>query len=202
MNAVQPGIIANIYTTKEGFKNVHPWFNELKQQGLDPDFISMDGEISVIRAIKATWRKTKVQRCLYHIQREGMRWLRSHPKTLAGKELRQLLSTLTDIKSIKERNEFIRLFRHWIRRYYNFVQSLPTGTVAFKDLKRTIASIHNALPNMFHYLKNPSVPATTNALESFYSRLKADYQRHRGLSETHKISYLKWYCYYKNTNTL
>lgn len=202
MDSVRPKIIANIYTAKEGFKNVRPWLEELKQQGLAPNFISMDGERSVIRAIKATWRKVKIQRCLFHIQREGMRWLRSHPKTLAGKELRQLLSTLNNVKSIKERNEFTRSFRQWIRRYYNFVQSLPTSTVAFKDLKRTIALIHNALPDMFYYLKNPLAPATTNSLESFYSRLKADYQRHRGLSETHKIHYLKWYCYYKNTNTL
>lgn len=202
MDAVHPRVIANIYTAREGFKNVYPWLKELKQQGLSPDFISMDGERSVIRAIRATWPKTRIQRCLYHIQREGMRWLRSHPKTLAGKELRLLLSTLNNVKSIKERNEFTKSFRQWIKRYCHFVQSLPTGTVAFKDLRRTIALIHNALPDMFYYLRNSSVPATTNTLESFYSRLKADYQRHRGLSETHKIHYLKWYCYYKNTNTL
>ena len=32
------------------------------------------------------------------------------------------------------------------------------------------------------------------------SRLKADYCRHRGLSQEHRLQYLKWYCYFENTN--
>jgi len=58
--------------------------------------------------------------------------------------------------------------------------------------------INNALPNMFHYLTDQNIAYTTNLLESFYSRLKADFYRHRGLSEAHKINYLHWYCYLKN----
>jgi len=81
-----------------------------------------------------------------------------------------------------------------------FVNSLPKDKIAFKDLKRTIVLINNALPDMFYYLKEPIIPATTNMLESFYSRLKADYRRHRGLSQKHKIQYLKWYCFLKNNN--
>lgn len=51
---------------------------------------------------------------------------------------------------------------------------------------------------MFYYLKNKNVHATTNALEGFHSRLKSDYQRHRGLTEKHKIQYINWYCFLKN----
>ena len=146
------------------------------------------------------WPKAHIQRCLFHIQREGMRWLRTHPKTQAGKELRHLLSTLCHVKSFKERKAFIRAFEQWLERHNEFVQSLPKTEVAFKDLRRTIVLIKNALPDMFRYFGH-SLPATTNALESFYSRLKADYRRHRGLSQNNKIGYLKWYCYYKNSNT-
>ncbi|GAJ02672.1 unnamed protein product, partial [marine sediment metagenome] len=53
------------------------------------------------------WPKARVQRCLYHIQREGMRWLRTYPKTLAGRQLRSILRTLCSIKSVKEQNAFI-----------------------------------------------------------------------------------------------
>jgi len=158
----------------------------------------MDGERSVMRAIGLIWPHTKIQRCLYHIQREGMRWLRTYPITVAGKELRRLLCTLCCIKTIKERNQFIRNYKSWVNKYKDFVRSLPITTVAYKDLKRTMVLINNALPDMFHYLKEPSVPATTNAMESFYSRIKADYRRHRGLSQKHKIHYLQWYCYFKN----
>jgi hypothetical protein len=83
-------------------------------------------------------------------------------------------------------------------KYESFIKALPKSTVAHKDLKRTIVLLNNALPDMFYYLEDSQVQSTTNALEGFHSRLKADYQRHRGLSKEHKISYLNWYCYYKN----
>lgn len=194
-------IISNIYATQEGLQSVYPWFTRLEEQGLNPQYIVMDGERSVMRAIGLVWSAAKIQRCLYHIQREGMRWLRTYPKTQAGKDLRYLLRSLCDIKTIKERDQFIKNYKSWVNKYKDFVKSLPITTVAFKDLKRAMVLINNALPDMFHYLKEPCIPATTNTMESFYSRLKADYRRHRGLSQKYKINYLKWYCYFKNSNT-
>jgi transposase-like protein len=191
------------HTSKEGYKNVLPWFEQLKANGLQPLVITMDGEISVIRAIREVWPKTKIQRCLYHIQREGLRWLRTFPKTQAGRELRAILSTLASVKSFKDRDIFMQLFHAWINAHYAFIKTLPRSTIQFKDLKKTVTLIKNALPDMFHYLNDQNIPSTTNALEGFYSRLKSDYQRHRGLSPQHRINYLNWYCYLKNgpTNT-
>lgn len=200
MDAKGQDMISNIYTNKEGLNATYPWFSKLKSQGLKPLYVAMDGEISVIKAIRLVWPKTKIQRCLWHIQREGMRWLRTCPKTQAGKDLRFLLSTLCAIKTIKERNIFIKNYKAWLTKYKSFVKSLPTTNIAFKDLKRTIVLITNALPNMFYYLKEPVIPSTTNLLEGYYSRLKADYNKHRGLTKKHKINYLKWYCYLKNNN--
>ena len=202
MDAKSQNIISAIYTIKEGYKNTSPWFTRLKGQGLNPLYVVMDGEQSVIRAIKTVWPQTKIQRCLWHIQREGMRWLRTYPKTKAGKDLRYLLSTLCAIKTIKERNIFIKKYKNWLAKYDAFVKSLSSTDIAFKDLKKTVVLIKNALPDMFHYLKEPIIASTTNVLEGFYSRLKADYRKHRGLSKKHKIHYLKWYCFYKNNNNL
>ncbi len=201
MNAENQNIVSHIYAAKEGFKNVYDWFLNLKEQGLKPIAITMDGEQSVMRAIRTVWPLTLIQRCLYHIQREGMRWLRTYPKTQAGRELRAILSTLASIKSFKDRDIFIELFHSWINAHYASIMALPSSTIQFKDLKRTVILIKNALPDMFHYLKDSAIPHTTNALEGFYSRLKADYRKHRGLSEQHKINYLNWYCYYVNSNT-
>ena len=198
MNAKDQRIIAHTYANREGFQSTYPWFLQLKQQGLNPQYITMDGEQSVIRAIKLVWPKVKIQRCLWHIQREGMRWLRTYPKTQSGRDLRYLLMTLCRIKSGKERKAFIKNHQQWLSKYKKFVMSLPATTVAFKDLRRTMSLIRNALADMFYYLNDRAVYSTTNALESFHSRLKADYQRHRGLTEQHKIQYLNWYCYFKN----
>ena len=199
MNACDQSILDHLHTSKEGYQKVLPWFSQLKTKGLYPLVITMDGEKSVIQAIREVWPKTKIQRCLYHIQREGLRWLRSFPRTQAGRELRALLSTLASVKSFKDRDIFQELFHSWINAHYAFIKALPRTTIEFKDLKKTVTLIKNALPDMFHYLSDPHIPSTTNALEGFYSRLKSDYQRHRGLSPEHRISYLNWYCHLKNT---
>lgn len=201
MDAKTQNIISNIYANKEGFVSVYPWFKRLREQGLNPHYIVMDGEQSVMRAVAMVWPKAAIQRCLYHIQREGMRWLRTYPKTFAGRELRALLCTLCNIRSVKEQYDFTKSYKAWVNKYKGFVRSLPVTNIAFKDLKRTMVLINNALPNMFHYLKERCIPATTNVIESFYSRLKADYRRHRGLTQKNKINYLQWYCFFKNSNT-
>lgn len=198
MEAQGQKIISHVYDQKEGYKAALGWFQDLRAQGLDPLYITMDGERYVTRAIMEIWPKTKIQRCLYHIQREGMRWLRSNPKTPAGAMLRELLKTVCQIRTKRERELFKKAYAAWVETYRDFVLGLPRSQVAYKDLKRTMVLIKNALPDMFHYLNDPEVHKTTNALEGFYSRLKADYRSHRGLSLRHRISYLSWYCYFKN----
>jgi hypothetical protein len=199
MEARHQNIISHIYSKKEGYNNVYQWFLDLREQGLNPAFITMDGELSVIRAINEVWPKTLIQRCLYHIQREGLRWLRTYPKTEAGRALRSLLKSLCRIRTLREKSLFVRNYNAWLLKYKNFVTALPRTEVAFKNLKRTIVLIDNSIPDMFHYLKDHKIHKTTNALEGFYSRLKHDYQQHRGLTEKHKIQYLSWYCHFKNS---
>lgn len=198
MSATDQKIIAHIFVKKESFKEAYPWFISLKNLGLNPEFITTDGERSIIRAIKLVWPGVKLQRCLYHIQREGMRWLRTYPKTEAGKDLRIILLKLSRIRTRQERDTFIYKYRAWVEKYKEFVLSLPRTTIAFKDLKRTMVLINNALPDMFYFLENGYVHSTTNALEGFHSRLKSDYQRHRGLTKEHRTQYIRWYCYFKN----
>ena len=103
MNAVDQKIIAHIYAHKESFRDAYSWFIDLKHQGLNPLYITTDGERSIMRAMKLVWPEAKLQRCLYHLQHEGMRWLRTYPKTESGKELRAILSKLSWIKTTKER---------------------------------------------------------------------------------------------------
>lgn len=198
MDATNQKIIAHRYVKKESLKEAYPWFMSLRQQGLNPLFITTDGERSILRAMRLVWPQTKLQRCLYHLQHEGMRWLRTYPKTDAGKALRVILSRLSWIKTLKEKNEFIHKYYSWVSQYKDYVLYLPCTTVASKDLRRTMVLIDNALPDMFYYLEDEHVHATTNALEGFHSRLKADYRRHRGLSKEHRIQYIHWYCYFEN----
>ena len=198
MDAESQKVIMGDSIDKESYATAHPRFKKLREQGLNPEFVTMDGHRYVIRALKEVWPNVKIQRCLYHIQREGMRWLRTYPKTEAGRELRKLLSGVCAIRIVKERDDWVCSYKRWLRKYRSFVKSLPRSIVAYKDLKKTMALINHALPNMFYYLDDPRVASTTNKLEGFHSRLKADFRRHRGLSEKHKRVYLKWYCCLKN----
>lgn len=200
MDATDQRIISHIYVRKESFQDAYIWFLQLKFLGLNPDFITTDGERSITRAMRAVWPNVKLQRCLYHIQHEGMRWLRTYPKTAAGKELRTILSKLSAIKTTQERDLFIREYVTWVSEYEAFVLSLPRREVSYKDLRRTMVLINNAIPDLFHYLNNNNIHSTTNALEGFHSRLKSDYRRHRGLTKIHRIQFIHWYCYYHNGN--
>jgi len=198
MDAQKKKMIANSYIDKESYHSVLPLFKKLKQMGVNPKAITVDGHRYVIEALKEVWPQINIQRCLYHIQSQGLSWLRTFPKTEAGRQLRIILSKLTAINNVKERDLFLNSYKQWLFKYKTFVKSLPNTSAAFKDLKRAMGLINNALPNMFHYLTDHNIASTTNLLESFYSRLKADFYRHRGLSEAHKINYLHWYCYLKN----
>jgi len=193
-------ILANQYVDKERYSNAYKILNDLKGQCIYPKAITTDGHIQVMRAIEDVYPNIIIQRCLYHIQRQGLSWLRTYPKTQAGKELKKLLLTLTGIKTVPEKEAFIQTFYHWDKMYKKFIENMPDDSIAVKDLKRTIGLIKHALPNMFHYIYDKNIAPTTNIAESFFSRLKSDFQRHRGLSETHKIAYLKWYIYFKNNN--
>lgn len=186
MDAVSQKIVMSASIDEESHRTTYPRFKSLKERGLKPLFVTMDGHRHVMRAVKEIWPQTKIQRCLFHIKREGMRWLRTYPKTVAGQELRGLLAQVCSISSIKERDDFINSYNRWKLKHRRFVRSLPGTDVAFKDLKKTMALIDHALPDMFHYLNEPNVPATTNTLEGYFSRLKGHYRKHRGLSSKHK----------------
>ena len=198
MDSISQKIILGNSVDKESYKIAYPRFKKLRGQGLNPKFVTMDGHRYIIKAFRDVWPEIKIQRCLYHIQHEGMRWLRTYPKTEAGRELRKLLAGICAIKTVKERDKFIGCYKRWLHKHQNFVRSLPRSTIAYKDLKKTMALINHALPNMFHCLDDSRVASTSNKLEGFFSRLKSNHQRHRGLSDNHKKAYLTWYCCFHN----
>ena len=52
MNAQNQKIISNTHAKKEGYKTARTWFLALKDKGLNPRYITMDGEQGVIKAAK------------------------------------------------------------------------------------------------------------------------------------------------------
>ena len=187
------------YIDRENYHDVYLRLMQLRQNGLSPKAITIDGHKQVTEAIQNVWPAILVQRCLFHIENQGLMWIRTFPKTEAGKTLRLILKNITGIRSDLDRENFLTTYRQWRNKYDLFIQQLPRNSIANKDLKRTTALINNALPNMFHFIKDQGIASTTNLLENFYSQLKHQYRNHRGLSRNHKIAFLRWFCYFKTS---
>ncbi len=190
--------IASKYCNRENYTTAYNIFKELLDKQVNPKAITTDGNTSVIRAIKKIWPNAITQRCLVHIQRQGLSWLRRYPKSQAARDLRLLLLTVTNIKNHKQKQTFIRNFNNWENVYGKFVLSLLSSDKVYGDLQRTRSLIIHALPNMFHYLEDSNIAPTTNKIEGYFSRLKDLYRHHRGLSKKHRENYFKWYIYFKN----
>ena len=191
-------IISNQYCIRENYAVASDIFRELLYKNTNPIAITTDGNTSVILAIKKVWSDTIIQRCLVHIQRQGLSWLRRSPKSQAAKDLRLLLLTVTNIKNHKQKRIFINNFNNWEKKYGKFILSLPSSDKVYSDLQRTRSLIIHALPNMFHYLEDSNIAPTTNKIEGYFSRLKDIYRRHRGMSKSKRAIYFQWYIYFKN----
>lgn len=102
-------------------------------------------------------------------------------------------------------------YQHWLRQLYDWHQahkgcineksiSVSTNRYWYKHkmVRRAFVHLKNALPNMFHYLKDSKIPKSTNGLESFFGHLKSHLLLHRGLTKEHRKNFIKWYLYFKN----
>ena len=187
-------IINHRYCPRENYDNAYALFKRLNK----PKAITIDGNTNIIRAINAIWPSITIQRCLVHIQRQGLSWLRRKPQLPSAQSLRQLLLMVTNIETRVQQKIFIDQWHLWEKRFGKSVIQLPSNHKVFGDLQRTRSLIIHALPDMFHYLDDRRIPPTTNKLEGYFSRLKMIYRQHRGLSKNNRSNYFNWYIYFKN----
>lgn len=169
------------------------FFQPIKNIGFNPKSFTLDGNPNVIRVLRNMWPETVIQRCLVHIQRQGLMWCRRFPKRTDAKHLRQLFRRVTYIKTFKERDKFLSDVKTWEQKYGCRLILKPERGKVFSDIKRARSMLLKALPDMFHYLDIPGVPKTTNGLEGYFSRLKQNYRSHRGLKPEKRGCYFKWF---------
>jgi hypothetical protein len=185
------------------------WYEEIKEDlenllelGVQIESITCDGHRSLLKAVNKACGHVAVQRCLVHIQRMCRIWLTMRPKSLAGQELRGIVSKLHLIETAEQRDYWIVGLVKWHERHGGFInEKSGTGNrywYKHKMVRRSFMVIKRALPNMFHYLDNPRIPKTTNGLESFFGHLKDNLSIHRGLSRQHRRNFIKWYLCLKN----
>jgi hypothetical protein len=138
-------IVAHKYHYRENYESAYQMFKEIMESGLQPAAITIDGNTSVIRALKTAWPDIIIQRCRTHIQRQGLSWLRRYPKLEASKDLRKILLTLPAVKDERGGKTFIKDFCCWEDQYGRIVVSLPSKDKVYGDLQRTRSLILHAL---------------------------------------------------------
>ena len=193
------------FSDGEHYSEIKEDLDNLIRLGVQIESITTDGHKSVLKAIKKSAPDVLVQRCLVHIQRMCLLWLTRYPRHIAGVELRRLVLLLMRIKTDNDRLFWTNELSLWYERHREYLQQKTvnerTGRYWYthKLLRRSYSTIKRALPNMFHYLKNPAIPSTTNGIEGFFSHLKNHLDLHRGLTVKHRIDFIKWYVYLSNT---
>jgi hypothetical protein len=198
MNDGNGKIISCRYVDSESYENVLKMAQELKALGVNPTSVTLDGLKPVIRAIKDVWPGIIIQRCLYHIERQGLQWLRRYPKTMAGQQLRLLYKGITGIRDEAGKDKFTKQYMSFLKEHRGYINSLSYKETGYKDLKKATTLIGNAYTDMWHYLNDKNIPKTTNKIEGYFSELKQQYLKHKGLSKRNREQYFKWYCYFKN----
>ena len=135
LNAETNKLIHGVYDFKESsFQALINLFHELKSAGLSPRSFTVDGLPAVIRALTDVWPDMIIQRCLFHIQRQGLKWCRSYPKTLEAKKLRLLFLSIINIATLEERDNFLLSVKNWEDIYGCKIKDRQDRGRVFSDL--------------------------------------------------------------------
>jgi hypothetical protein len=198
MDARTGKVINGKYDVRENSdRQIMAFFKPLIADGLSPQSFTIDGNPQVIRTIMALWPNIIIQRCLVHIQRQGLMWCRSYPKTIYAKKLRDIFLKVPYIRDKKGRDSLLSEIQAWEEKYGALIAAHPEKGRVFSDIKRARSMLLKALPNMFHYLEDQKIPFSTNGLEGYFSRLKGNYRQHRGIVKNKLDSYFRWYFFLK-----
>jgi transposase-like protein len=195
MNAESKRLIYAAYAIPEGARALSSVYRSLADAGLSPISVTVDGNPQQIKYLRLAWPSIILQRCIVHVQRQGLSWCRRKPKRTDAKHLREIFLRIGTVKKIVEAQQIIADIVAWEHRYGATIdQSSDRGWV-FSDLLRARSMLLKAVPDLFHYVHDPRIPCSTNTLESYFSRLKEHYRHHRGLAIHHRDAYFKWYFY-------
>jgi len=193
MNATDHTMLYGAYNVSERPRDLGTLFQHLAGQGLSLKYATIDGNPALSQALRRQWPAIVLQRCLVHIQRQGLSWCRRTPKRTDAKHLREIFLDVTTIHSPSDQAKFLTRIQAWEQIHGTRIAVTPEHGYVFSDLKRARNMLLTALPNMFHYLNNPLIANSTNALEGYFSRLKQRYRQHRGLAHRHRLAYFQWY---------
>ena len=193
MNAENNTVVYGVEGVSEGSSDLNRFCRSMAKRGASPKSATIDGNPHLARALRLCWPEITIQRCLVHIQRQGLSWCRRYPKRTDAKHLRKLFLRVMSIHTQEKRDHFLEDLYQWEHHYGYPISKEPEKGRVFSDIKRARSMLLAAVPDMFHYLQDPRIPNSTNGLEGYFGRLKKKYRQHCGMAPHHRQDYFLWY---------
>lgn len=171
----------------------------LRHEGLMPSVVVCDAQRGLLKAVREVWPDALLQRCLIHVVRQSCAWLTQNPKTRAGRELLTLVHDLTGIRTRRQKRRWVCAFGSWGRKHDRFLKDRSYGSgrhwwYTHRRLRGTRSLLRNAIPDLFRFVTDPTLPRTSNHVEGgCNSRIKELFRCHRGVSLTKKLALASWY---------
>lgn len=176
-----------------------PFLSGLRRHDVAPRYVVCDAQKGLLKAIREVWPDARVQRCLIHVTRQARTWLTMHPKTSAGAELLGIIRVLSSVRTRRQKRRWVRRFRRWQKRHAKFLKERTLGVgrhwwYTHRKLRAVRSLVANAIPDLFRFVSDPSVPRTSNHVEGgLNARIQELLRCHRGMSLKKKIALAAWY---------
>lgn len=185
-----------------------------------PDVLVSDGLRGIERACAQAWPRTRIQRCLVHVQRNTRADLTSRPRLQAGRELKELSDALTSVRTAGQAAQWAGALNAWHGRWRDFIAERtwakddPANPKASRqewwwthgELRRCYRRLERLFREgkLFAFLDpgllaGGPVPRTSNLLEGgINSLVKRTLLEHHGLPEEHMRRACEWRCYMRS----
>ena len=86
-----------------------------------PDVLVCDGGGGVLKAAKATWPDTRIQRCLFHVQANILELTGRRPRLEAGRQLRRVALSLPRVGDAGGAAEWLVSYNRWEQDFASFL---------------------------------------------------------------------------------
>lgn len=176
--------------------------NSIEKRGYIIRGIIIDGMPSLFKE----FYNYNVQMCQFHLMQIARRYLTKKPKLIAARELKTLLSGLTDYRE----EEFRCLYANWEKKWKETIDRRTNGKngrsfFTHKRLRTLVNSIHFYMPYLFTFQHNgcDGMPNTNNKIEGIFTDLKKNLNNHSGMSIENRKRFINgFFLALANTNSL
>jgi len=155
----------------------------IRERGYEVRGVIIDG----IRSLFRLFADLPIQMCQFHMRQIVRRYISNKPRLLAARELKELMSRLTQM----EKQEFEAAYEAWKIKWDSTLKRrslLKSGKTHFthRRLRSAMLSIDFYLPYLFTYQRSncQGMPNTNNKIEGVFTDLKKNLNIHSGMNET------------------